>query len=58
MERIIREAIETELSPNSISRENGFCLSKSWKLLICTLKDRRKTHPQDSIAWFSEGSIW
>jgi hypothetical protein len=36
--RIVREAIEMELHPYSINREGGFCLSKSWKPLIGSLK--------------------
>jgi hypothetical protein len=38
MDRIVREAIEIELHPYSINREGGFCLSKSWKPLIGSLK--------------------
>jgi hypothetical protein len=38
MDRIIREAIEIELNPYNMNKEEGFCLSKSWKPLICTLK--------------------
>jgi hypothetical protein len=45
MDCIVREAIEIELRPYSINRERGFCLSKSWKPLIGSLKlsgrDRR-----------------
>jgi hypothetical protein len=42
MDCIIREAIETELYPNNMNREDGFCLSKSWIPLICSLRDFRK----------------
>jgi hypothetical protein len=38
MDRIFREAIEIELHPYNIKREGGFCLSKSWKPLIGSLK--------------------
>jgi hypothetical protein len=38
MDRIVREAIEIELHRNYMNREVGFCLSKSWKPLICSLK--------------------
>jgi hypothetical protein len=38
MDRIIRKAIEIELHPNNMNREVVFCLSKSWKPLICSLK--------------------
>jgi hypothetical protein len=38
MDRIVRETIEIELHPYNIKRERGFCLSKSWKPLIGSLK--------------------
>jgi hypothetical protein len=53
MDRIIREAIEIELHPNSMNREDGFYLSKSWKPLICSLKDCRKPHQHDGGSGFS-----
>jgi hypothetical protein len=38
MDRIVTEAIEIELHPNNMNREVCFCLSKSWKPLLCSLK--------------------
>jgi hypothetical protein len=38
MDRSVREATKIELHPYSINREGGFCLSKSWKPLISSLK--------------------
>jgi hypothetical protein len=45
--------IEIELHRNNMNREDGFCLSKSWKPLICSLKDRRKPHQHDGGSGFS-----
>jgi hypothetical protein len=39
VDRMVREeAIEIEFHPYSVNREGGFCLSKSWKPLIGSLK--------------------
>jgi hypothetical protein len=38
VDRIIMEAIEIELHPNNMNKETGFCLNKSWKPIICSLK--------------------
>jgi hypothetical protein len=38
LDHIIREASEIEHHPNSMNREDGSCLSKSWKPLICSMK--------------------
>jgi hypothetical protein len=35
MDHIIRETIEIELHPNNMDRDVGFCISKSWKPLMC-----------------------
>jgi hypothetical protein len=37
LDHIVKEAIEIVSHPNSMNREAGFCLSKSWKPLICCL---------------------
>jgi hypothetical protein len=38
LDRIIRKAIEIELHPNNINREDGFSLSRLWKPLILDQK--------------------
>jgi hypothetical protein len=38
LDHIIMEAIEIELHPNNMNKKTGFCLNKSWKPIICSLK--------------------
>jgi hypothetical protein len=39
MYRIVKEASENELHPNNMNREVGYCLGKSWKPLIGSIKN-------------------
>jgi hypothetical protein len=55
MDCIIREATKIEFHPNNMEREHGFCLRKSWKPLICSLKDHRMPPSHDRRSWFSVG---
>jgi hypothetical protein len=48
---IIKEATETEFCLD-MNTENGFCLSKSWKPLICSLRHWMKPPTHDSISGF------
>jgi hypothetical protein len=50
LDRIIMEAIEIVLHQNNMNKEAGFCLNKSWKPLICSLKKTPQDHPSSSTS--------
>jgi hypothetical protein len=59
MDRIIRKAIEIELHPNNINREDGFYVSRSRKPLIRNLREQHIVSKQEhgAIRWALKRAI-
>jgi hypothetical protein len=55
MHCIVGETIENEPHTNNVNRENGLCVSKALKPLICSLKDHKKPPSWECRAGFSVG---
>jgi hypothetical protein len=47
IDQVIREEVEIEFYPNNMNKDDGFSLSKSWKPLICALKEQKQALAKD-----------